>query len=325
MPGGQDSTRVGVEVTDPPVAGAGLHHLALFYESMGDYLTALQQLVDAAAERDEPVLMTVPAARLSWLRGELSFEPGRVAFADMTELGRNPARIIPSLRAFADQHPQQRVWSVGEPAWAGRSAAELCEVTRYEALTNAAFAGAPATRLCPYDVTALPEPVLANAARTHPSIARHCREAVSASYLQPPRLPPGCDIPIPPPPATAERLAYEHDLRPVRAMIARSASRAGLAAERVTDLVIAASEVAANTLRHTRAGGTAHVWHTGREIICQLHDTGVIEDPLACSRLPAGDLPGGKGLWLVNQVCDLVELRSASPAGSTIRLHMNLG
>jgi anti-sigma regulatory factor (Ser/Thr protein kinase) len=39
--------------------------------------------------------------------------------------------------------------------------------------------------------------------------------------------------------------------------------------------------------------------------------------------VPADDLPGGQGLWLVNQVCDLVEVRS-SPDGTTICLHMSL-
>jgi hypothetical protein len=32
---------------------------------------------------------------------------------------------------------------------------------------------------------------------------------------------------------------------------------------------------------------------------------------------------GGHGLWLVNQVCDLVEMRS-DDSGTTIRLHMDL-
>ena len=32
---------------------------------------------------------------------------------------------------------------------------------------------------------------------------------------------------------------------------------------------------------------------------------------------------GGKGLWLVNQVCDLVEMRSTTD-GTTICLHMKL-
>jgi hypothetical protein len=34
-------------------------------------------------------------------------------------------------------------------------------------------------------------------------------------------------------------------------------------------------------------------------------------------------LLGGNGLWLVNQVCDLVQARTGQ-AGTTIRLHMRL-
>ena len=33
---------------------------------------------------------------------------------------------------------------------------------------------------------------------------------------------------------------------------------------------------------------------------------------------------GGKGLWLVNQLCDLVQART-SHAGTVARLHMRLG
>jgi len=87
--------------------------------------------------------------------------------------------------------------------------------------------------------------------------------------------------------------------------------------------VLAASEVAANTLRHTKAGGTVHLWHDEDEILCLIQDGGVIADRLAGYRVPAGDLPGGQGLWLVNQVCDLVELRTSTD-GTTICLHMRL-
>ena len=31
--------------------------------------------------------------------------------------------------------------------------------------------------------------------------------------------------------------------------------------------------------------------------------------------------PGGYGLWLANQLCDLVQIRSL-PAGTAVRLHM---
>jgi hypothetical protein len=32
---------------------------------------------------------------------------------------------------------------------------------------------------------------------------------------------------------------------------------------------------------------------------------------------------GGRGLWVVHQVCDLAQIRSG-PAGTTIRVHMRL-
>ena len=136
-------------------------------------------------------------------------------------------------------------------------------------------------------------------------------------------MPAICLARLPPPPAGAERIEYLSDLRSLRAMIATAAQRAGLAAERVTDLTIAAGEVAANTLRHTAAGGTAMTWQVDGEMLCEISDSGHISDPLAGLRRPSLDEPGGQGLWLVNQVCDLVELRS-SAAGTTVRLHMRV-
>lgn len=315
-------TRMGVDVAEAAAADGGFRHLALLYHGAADYLAALQGFVQGGLAHAEPVLVAVPERKVSWLRREL---PGgeNVTFADMTELGRNPARIIPSMHAFADRHSRQRIRYVGEPAWPERSADELREAARHEALTNVAFAGVPATIMCPYDVAELPSSVIADAACTHPALVRDGRELPSSSYLGSPGMPPDCDRPFPRPPARAQALEYIRDLRPVRALVTRGAQRGGLTADRATDLVIAVSEVAANTLRHTAGGGTVHLWHTGEEIICQVHDTGTIEDPLAGRRAPVDDVPGGKGLWLVNQVCDLVEVRT-SPAGTTIRLHMGL-
>jgi anti-sigma regulatory factor (Ser/Thr protein kinase) len=139
----------------------------------------------------------------------------------------------------------------------------------------------------------------------------------------PPDLPPGCKRALPRPPVDAETLGYRDDLRPVRNFVASRARGAGLAPPRISDLVLAASELAGNTLRHTGSGGTVQVWRTGEEIICQVTDTGQITDPLAWHRAPSDELLGGNGLWLVNQVCDLVQART-SQAGTTARLHMRL-
>src|SRR5262249_25265288 len=132
-----------------------------------------------------------------------------------------------------------------------------------------------------------------------------------------------CDRPLPPPPGCADMLSYDRtDLAPVRRLVAGHAQGTGLAAERVSDLVLAASEIAANTVGHTSSGGTLYVWHDQHEVICQVHALGHSAD----RRLwPYGHSPECRVhvLFLVNQVCVLVELRTGG-AGTTVRMHMRL-
>ena len=171
-------------------------------------------------------------------------------------------------------------------------AAEMREATRHEALTNLAFRDSPVTAVCLYDRAGLPGAVVADAVSTHPAVIKDGKETASAGYLVPPDLPPRCRRALPRPPADAETLAYRDDLRPVRSFVATRAERAGLAPPRISDLVLAASELAGNTLRHTGSGGTVQVWPTRDEIICQVTDTGQITDPLAWHRAPSDELLG---------------------------------
>jgi anti-sigma regulatory factor (Ser/Thr protein kinase) len=297
-------------------AGGVLSHSALFYCSPAEYVDQIAAFVQAGLDEGEPALIALPDGRAGAIGASLDGSPGEVVFTDMTELGRNPARLIPEVRSFTDKHPGQRVRYVGEPIWPGRSPAETCEATRHEALLNLAFAQAQATILCPYDASALADSVLADARRTHQEPA--ASGAIAATWRE--NLPPACDHPLEPPPAGAEALAYQTDLASVRRLVERHAKDAGLGEDRAIDLVLAANEIAANTLSHTDGSGVIHVWHTGEEILCQVHDSGRITDPLA-GRLRHGPDDRGHGLWLVNQVCDLVEMRSG-PDGTTVRMHM---
>jgi anti-sigma regulatory factor (Ser/Thr protein kinase) len=308
---------------DSPAANGtgdgGLSHQALFYRGQRDYLANIAAFVGAGFASGEPVFIAVPGRNGGVLRDHVG---GRARYADMAQLGRNPARIIPEVRDFIDAHPGQRVRYVGEPIWPGRSAAETCEAARHEALINLAFSGMAATILCPYDAAGLPPSVVGDAEQTHPAILTGGHSAPAPHFTGPGSIPPGCDRPLPAPPATAETLGYQASLQPVRRLVAGHARRAGLPSERIADLVLAASEIAGNTLRHTGAGGTLHVWHTGEEVVCQIQDQGWITDPLAGRiRQPADER--GHGLWVVNQVCDLVELRTGQ-GGTTIRMHMSI-
>jgi anti-sigma regulatory factor (Ser/Thr protein kinase) len=117
--------------------------------------------------------------------------------------------------------------------------------------------------------------------------------------------------------------SYTTDLAAVRAVVHRYARLAGLPEPRAVDLVIAVSEVAANTVRHAKSPGSLKIWYDAKEIVCQIQDEGIITDPQAGRRAPSLDGMGGHGLWIVHQLCDQVDLRS-DEAGTTIRLHMYL-
>ncbi|MEO8290742.1 MAG: hypothetical protein ABI649_07070 [Gaiellaceae bacterium] len=51
-------------------------------------------------------------------------------------------------------------------------------------------------------------------------------------------------------------------------------------------------------------------------------DAGRIEEPLAGRERPLLDQPSGRGLWLANQLCDLVQMR-AFENGGTVRIYMS--
>ena len=297
-------------------------HLALLYHGRGEYVVALCGFIKASRARGDAVFVAVPKRNAQLVHQGLG-DGAEVTLADMAELGRNPARIIPALLAFAGKHRGHHVCCIGEPIWPGRKAAEVREAIRHEALINLAFRDSPVTVVCPYDSAGLPGSVIADAARTHPAVIKDDQATASARYLEPPDLPPRCNRSLPRPPAHAETLGYCDDLRPVRSFVASRARCAGLTPLRISDLVLAIGELAGNTVRHTDGGGTVQVWQAAGEIICQVADTGQLTDPLAWHRARSDELLGGNGLWLVNQVCDLIQARTGQ-AGTTIRLHMRL-
>ncbi|HXW44533.1 MAG TPA: sensor histidine kinase [Streptosporangiaceae bacterium] len=294
-------------------------HAVLFYRGLAEYRARVAAFVQAGLARREPVLL---ATRQRALPNELHGS-GLVTLTDIGQLGRNPARIIPALRAFADNFAGQQVRIVCEFIWPGRSLAEIRQAAWNESLMDRAMVGVPATVVCPYSALELEASELSDAGCTHQWELGSGDFLPSNAYGGPAALPAACRAEPAPPPANAETIEYLSDLRPLRALVARACEHAGLAAHRATDLTIAVSELAANTLRHTAGSGIATAWQADGEMLCEISDSGFISDPLVGLHRPSLDEPGGQGLWLVNQVCDLVELRS-SATGTTVRLHMNL-
>ena len=273
---------------------------------------------------DAPAMVAVPGPHADQLRPHINGHSDRTQFVDMQQLGRNPRRIIPAIRDFVRSHPDRRVDFIGEPMWPGRTPAEVAEATQHEALLNLAFGETPMRILCPYDVGRLDPSVLDSALRTHPVVIEHGERHDSPRYTDPATL---CDPgrwPLGPPPSHTAALTFEAEhLGQVRRVVRHRAAEAGLAHVRVHDLLLAINEAATNTLLHGPGRGTLRVWQEPGSLVCEISDRGYIDDPLIDRSFPADDAEGGFGFLLVNQLCDLVQLRSDA-AGTTLRMHMSL-
>jgi anti-sigma regulatory factor (Ser/Thr protein kinase) len=269
------------------------------------------------------VAVAVPGPKAALLGEHLRELGAEPEIFDMVELGRNPARIIPAVETMLSRGHGRRLHYVGEPIWAGRSEEEIREATRHEALINLAWPGADIRVLCPYDTQTLDQGVLEDAERTHPHVILNGVTTPSPRFRGA-SLPLDSDRPLPQPPAGAARLSFGLDeLVSVRALVSAHAALAGMASGQAADVVLAVNELATNAIRHGAGRGTLRVWSTPRELVCQIDDAGYITDPLAGRRVPVPDAPGGVGLWTVNQLCDLVEVRT-SPGRTTVRVHCSL-
>ncbi|WP_377268497.1 anti-sigma factor RsbA family regulatory protein [Peterkaempfera sp. SMS 1(5)a] len=300
-------------------------HPALLYQGLDAYLDGVGSFVRAGLEAGEPVLVAVPRPRLGPLRERLGDTAGAVDFADMAELGRNPGRILAALREFADRHTTGRSRLVGEPIWPQRSPAEVREATRHEALINLAFRRRPVSILCPYDTAGLAPRVVEDARRTHPTMLQGGKRCTSVGYTAPAQVCADCDTALPQP-QRFQRLGFTAgELAAVRGWLDHRLAASGLDRGRRRDLVLAVGEATGNSVAHGGGGGELRVWSEGGAVVAEVRDSGRLGDLLAGRRRPGlASAEGGRGLWMIHQLCDLVEVR-AGHDGLVLRMHMDIG
>lgn len=304
---------------------SGFRHEALLYAGDAEFVDRASSFIRDGLVADEPMLVVVSTEKIAALREELGGRASEVRFADMLDVGANPARIIPAWQAFVDEHGGRGrpVRGIGEPIWAARSAAELVECERHESLLNLAFADGPAWwLLCPYDTQTLAASVVEEARRNHPTVldaGGHHRaeefrglEAIEAPF----------DAPLPEPPTGVDELRFAaHDLAAVRTWVGSRGGRSGLDLSRVEDLVLAVNEIVTNSVRHGGGGGLLRMWETPDSVVSEITDHGHIDRPMIGREQPTLDQTSGFGLWIANQVCDLVQVRTF-PGRSVVRLQM---
>jgi anti-sigma regulatory factor (Ser/Thr protein kinase) len=314
---------MGMTQAPPERPVSGYRHEACLYSGISEFLAGTTSFIRRAVSVGDPVLVIVSGPKIELIRRELGPDAEHVGFADMADVG-NPARIIAAWRAFVEEHAgAPQLWGIGEPIYAERSPAELAECQLHEALLNVAFgADTPFSLLCPYDLEELARDVIDEAHRTHPYVASGEARSAEPAY-QPVDSDPFARQ-LPPRPADAAWMAFQTgDLGRVRTFLTGQARLAGLAENPAEALVMAVNEIATNSLRHGGGHGELHVWRDGDSLVCEVSDQGHITSPLVGRIPPALGQGFGAGLWLANQLCDLVQICS-SANGTAIRVYQHL-
>jgi len=302
---------------------SGTHtHEALFYRDDREYLEGISRFLEPPRDTGEPVALLLPGAKLELARDLVSGLP-YCELLDMSDVGRNPARVIPLVTRLLEQAEDMRTLHViGEPIWPGRGSDEVREALRHEALVNLAFKDAAMRALCPYDAAQLDRSVLAIAERTHRTVLDHGQPSASACYSD--AIPAECESALTPPPGDVVRFELEDgNLASLRAAVRDFGREHRMRAGALNDLLVIANELATNAYEHGAPPRRLTLWRALRHLVCQVENEGTIADPLVGRRNPDPRPGHGMGLWIVHQIADLVEVRDGSR--TTVRAHLASG
>ncbi|MGD1237116.1 anti-sigma factor RsbA family regulatory protein [Mycobacterium seoulense] len=302
----------------------GFVHSALIYQSQQEYLDFVGRFVSEGLAMGEAVLVAVPSDKMASLHDALSAGGAAsddLRLVDITEVARNPSRLMAMEGAFVDEHPDRRVRIVSQLAWPGRTEEELVACVEHEALVNGAMDGYQVTGLCLYDGSRLDDDVLADARTTHPLLWSGGALRRSADYAPDAALQ-RCNRPLPANPGAVTYVVRKSaDLSPARSFAVDYAGWIGLSQDGIEDLQLVATELASNSLMYTEGACQLAFWRDDDYLVCEARDTGCFEDPLVGRLDPGPCGPASRGLYLVNAISDLVRTHTTT-SGTTIQAYL---
>ncbi len=315
-----------LEVPGEVPGGAGLRHDAVLYDDPAELTAVAARFLRDGLDAGEAAVLAVDTAAAGAIRDAVGEHP-RLHVLDRAEVyrARTPAAIT-TLRRTAQRLTADgtaRVRVVGEPGFGGTEQ-DRYEWQRYEAVVNAALAGAPLWGLCAFGTAELPAAVLDTVRRTHPAVVTTGGRAANPGYAEPADV--LQNLPAPPEPLedTAPRLAARDvtDFIGLRHAVAAELATLPGPREVVEDLLLAVDEMTSNAVRHGRPPVDLELWTGDGRVVCRITDRGRgPQDPFAGYGPAHGeDLSrGGMGLWLARQLCDHVHV-ARSAASTSVRL-----
>ncbi|MDN5918140.1 MAG: sensor histidine kinase [Pseudonocardia sp.] len=307
-------------------AAQQLQHAAGFYESRTDLLAQVVPMVREALERGDGVVLAVQPSTADALR-EMMGGAREVTLLDHPDeplggcgqsLAVHRAQVFDALTASGPitaitEHdsrfdgPDGRFW------------------TELDTAAQAAMAHLPVRLTCFFPLLPLHQVVLDGARRSHPLIREN-----GLVRPNPDHLPPGdvlAQIPIPSPVllgAPHHQIEFGTErLAEIRALVERVLHDDRYTAEQVDDVVIAVNEVATNAVEHGRGPANLTLWVGPGYCVVEVHDRGVLADPLPGLTAPPPDHDHGWGLWVARRSCEYLRVWT-DPAGTHVRIHITV-
>lgn len=292
-------------------------HEAMPYDGRPSFVPTTVSIVRDGLERDERVIILAVAEKIDGLREELGDESEDVTFVPTDEHGRNPCRITTMLHSFQSAGDGRHSLAVNESVVVGRPPAAQVEARYADSVLNdSSLRTWPLSVVCLFDTATLDRANLESMYEGHPVVRGldhnpgYRPELAATMYA----------TPLDPAPAEAVRMSVTGTgLTGTRNFVRENCSAFGIGADRTDDLVLAANEVVTNSLRYGGGRAALTMWTQTGAAVCDVADRGHLRDPLAGRIAPPAAATRGRGLWLANHLCDLVQVRS-SPGRTMVRM-----
>lgn len=301
---------------------SGLRHQAVLYEGTDEFLAVTLPFAREAVATGDPLIAVAPRQNTDALREALGDDAEAIDFRYSDEWYVSPGRAFSGFIGFAMANADAScIRMIGEPKWPVGWQAAVAEYGHYESVFNVAAKDAPIWALCPYDIGALPDEVLEHARATHPEVHTGGALVANPDFVDPDAYCSHLASRATEPGIRVRSFPVTADLAGLCAGVRVEAEAAGVSPRRLADFLLAVHEVAANALTHADGPATLRTWTEERSFVCEVESEGASLSETTAGYVPfdAGS-PRGRGLWLVRQVCDLVEVRSRD-GRTAVRIH----
>lgn len=293
-------------------------HNALVYASQDEYVASALPFLREGIELGEGAVVAHTKAGLSMMREALGPDAEHVRFVDVSSAYTRPARTLAAYHeVWAEQLRETPTLRAVADVQFGLDPAEWDLWTGYEAVFNRSFDHLPAWVICSYNANGTPDPIIESVWQTHPEVVTEDGWNASALFEDPDellrRLTPD-PLPLP----DLRSIPFGRDVEEFRERLAHELVAEEVDEASVLDMLLAATEVAANAIEHGGGVKEVRVGRAEGRFVCEIIDRGEgFDNPAAGYLAPRVGL--GAGLWVARQLVWQIDF-FRSPAGFTARL-----